>query len=338
MPNPNPDETKSQFLKRCIPTLIRDENRPHKQSIAICANMFDRYKNKVNVVPLSETYELINEALSVPTKVDVRNYASSAILPKVGSILNPGTIAVATSISPELGQLATQFANVLPPSTYTSLNTNDKSINPGALTQTTIGQMKKPSSANLAKFDDRSINNKILRPQGVVICDTINNPFFPIDAPSIDSSKFNLPDIKSKYQTFYTTLPVDFLPWHYVVEILNGKYYFFQTRPLDMRFPLNNIECKDLLNANSSILNTTPSTDMFFKNQPFDIGQAIHVCILGDTNLDVYIDSLYEMIGRMCIGPILRYFKLPSSINLRVINLNLGKKFLFEKLELYTKR
>ena len=336
MPNPNPDEKKPQFLKRCIPQLIRDEHRPHKQAIAICANIFDRHE-KVNIVPLKETYELINEAISTPTTIDVRNYASSAILPKVGKLLRPATISLATSISPELGQLASQF-NVLPSSAYDSLNTNDKSINPGALTQVAIGQMKKPSPANLTKFDDRSVNNKILRPQGIIISDTINNPFFPFDAPSIDSSKFNLPDIKSKYQAFYTTLPVDFLPWHYVVEILNGKYYFFQTRPLDMKYPLNNIECKELLSANSSILNTTPSTDMFFKNQPFDISQAIHVCIIGDTNLDVYVDSLYEMIGRVCIGPILRYFKLPSSINLRVINLNLGKKFLFEKLELYTKR
>lgn len=207
------------------------------------------------------------------------------------------------------------------------------------LTLNIIQKIKKPSPAKIAKFDDKSLNNKIkLHPQGVIICDTVNNPIFPIDLPIIDDSKFNLPDIKSRFQSYYCSLDFDFLPWHYLVEMIQGKYYFFQTRPLDMRFPIDNIELKDLLKTNRQYLHLTKSTEDFLESPAFDIQNAIHICIVGDTNKDVYLEKLYEMIGRVCCGPILRYFKLPTSVNQRVINFNLGNKFVFNKLDLYLKR
>ena len=57
MPTPHPGESKKNYLKRCIPMLIKDEGRPQKQSIVICANMFDRYVSKNGHVNTENTYE-----------------------------------------------------------------------------------------------------------------------------------------------------------------------------------------------------------------------------------------------------------------------------------------
>lgn len=322
MPTPESGENKSGFLKRCIPMLIKDENRPQKQAIAICINMFERFEKKQGNVSLEETMELLAAYDELMNEADL-------------NIQIPNL----SDISPELGTAVSIYKQLKKDKEQKQANQFSTIPKPlKRLNQTDISKLVKPSTTKLVKFDDRSVNNKIIKPQGIIVCDTVNNPFFPIDVPIIDNAKFSLPDIKKRFQAYYTSLPVDFLPWHYVAEMINGKYYFFQTRPIDMCFPLDNIECKDLLQANKDILTLSPSTTTFFSNQPFDIKNSIHVCIVGDTNSDVYIDLLYEMIGRICIGPILRYFKLPSSINLRVINLNLGNKFNFAKLEQYTKR
>lgn len=40
MPNPNSGETEKEFLKRCIPDLIKNEGYPQKQAIAICYSIY----------------------------------------------------------------------------------------------------------------------------------------------------------------------------------------------------------------------------------------------------------------------------------------------------------
>lgn len=311
MPKPYEHENKKDYIKRCIPMLIKDEGKPQKQAVAACMNMFDHYMKKQDFVPVNETVEILNEATTLQKVVHYGKIAKAAIL--------QDPISIVSALSSKL------------PKDKTEIEPDESGF--------IISKIKKPSPTKLMKFDDRSTHNKIpTRPQGIIICDTVNNPIFPIDKPFLDSAKFDLPDIKLKFKSYYVGMDFDFLPWHYVVEIINGKYYFFQTRPIDMRFPINNIEFLDLLETNRQYLKINKTTETFIKHQPFDICDAIHVCIIGDTNLDVYIERLYEMIGRICAGPILRYFKLPSSINLRVINFNLGNKFIFEKLENYLKR
>lgn len=317
MPKPYQNESKKDYLKRCIPMLIKDEGKPHKQSIAACINMFDYYMKKQDYIPVNETVDILTESSN-----------------KIKKIIHYGKLTKAAVMQDPVSVISA-LQSKLP---------NDNEVEKSYLVDNPmsanlISKLKKPSPAKLAKFDDKSINNKInTRPQGIIICDTVNNPIFPIDKPFLDSAKFDLPDIKDRYQAYYTTLDVDFLPWHYVAEIINGKYYFFQTRPIDMKFPINNIEFLDLLQHNRPYLKLTSTTESFIKNQPFDILNAIHICIIGDTNLDVYIESLYEMIARVCAGPILRYFRLPTSVNLKVINFNLGNKFIFNKLDQYLKR
>lgn len=47
MPQPEPDESKNDYLKRCIPELIH-EGREQKQSIAICLSIYDRRDTQKN--------------------------------------------------------------------------------------------------------------------------------------------------------------------------------------------------------------------------------------------------------------------------------------------------
>ena len=43
MPNPESRETEKEFLKRCIPELIKEEEEyPQKQAVAICYSIYRR--------------------------------------------------------------------------------------------------------------------------------------------------------------------------------------------------------------------------------------------------------------------------------------------------------
>ena len=45
MPQPEPGESKNDYLKRCIPELIH-EGRQQNQAIAICYAMYDKHNDK----------------------------------------------------------------------------------------------------------------------------------------------------------------------------------------------------------------------------------------------------------------------------------------------------
>lgn len=203
----------------------------------------------------------------------------------------------------------------------------------------TVEEIKKPIPSFLASTDTpNSVNKMKIRPQGIIICDTYNHPIFPIPLPRIDTASFDLPDIKKRYEAFYTKLSVDFLPWHYVVEIIQGEYYFFSTRPIDMKFPINTLEAEQLIKENEGFIKLNNSAKDFFRTKPFDLQDSIHIAILGDTGRDVYTRKIYEIISRLCAGPVLRYFKLPSKVGQRVIDFNLGNKFHINQLDMYLRR
>lgn len=43
MPRPKKGETEKEFLKRCIPDLIKEEGYPQRQAIAICFSQYRRH-------------------------------------------------------------------------------------------------------------------------------------------------------------------------------------------------------------------------------------------------------------------------------------------------------
>lgn len=171
--------------------------------------------------------------------------------------------------------------------------------------------------------DKASISNKFTtKPQGIIVTDSYNNPFFPIrPRPRIDTSKMELFELFRRVRELYSQFGLTLLPWHYVIEFIENRYYVFNTRPLDMKFPVSNI---DVMDKRQDSWNDT--TTSFMKNQIFDIREAIHVLIIGDSKLDVYTKKFYELLGRVCIVPFIRYFRLPEGIGQRVHFLNIGHK------------
>ncbi len=181
-----------------------------------------------------------------------------------------------------------------------------------------------------------SVSNKIRnRPKGIIIQDSYNNPFLSIrPRPQLDTSKVDLIEIHKRYKELYSKFYSDFLPWHYCIELVEDRYTVFNTRPIDMKFPITNEEIK----KRDDLLKWDDLTNIFFKENLFDISECIHVMIIGDSNIDIYTNRIYKIIGRVCISPFLRYFKLPEGIFQRTFPLNLGKKFKINILEKYVRR
>jgi len=93
-----------------------------------------------------------------------------------------------------------------------------------------------------ASKDHPSISNKFKpRPLGIIIEDSYNNPFFPIrPMPRVDSAKIDLILIFKRFRELYSQFDITLLPWHFVIEFIKDRYYVFNTRPIDMFFPVDN--------------------------------------------------------------------------------------------------
>ena len=176
-------------------------------------------------------------------------------------------------------------------------------------------------------------NNK---PQGVIITDTYNHPLFPIDYPRIDNSKMMLFKLKLKFQELYSKHQLQYLPWHYIVELIEGRHVVFNTRPIDVRFPINNNDAIKSIQKNDISLNA--ETETFFKTKAIDIQECIHIGIIGDSAKDMYTDKIYKLIGRYCVHPILQSFRLSKTMGHSVHALNMGNKFKPQLLERYIKK
>jgi len=175
------------------------------------------------------------------------------------------------------------------------------------------------------------------RPKGILIQDTYNNPFFPIrPAPKIDTSKLNTGLIYERYRELYTETNPDFLPWHYCIEMVGDRYYAFNTRPIDLRFPINTVDANINKDENPWI-EWDNVTNLFFKEGIYDIRDAIHICLIGSSKLDIYTLDLYNVIGKICISPILRRYKLSSELYRRMFPLNMGRKFKFVNISKFIK-
>jgi len=174
--------------------------------------------------------------------------------------------------------------------------------------------------------DRPAIQNKFtinMRPQGIIVYDSYNNPFFPIrPRPRIDDAKMNLFEVYRRTRELYEAFAPIILPWHYIIEFINDRYFVFATRPIDMKFPASN---QDVTDDRQKFWDD--ATKDFMKDNLFDIRECIHILILGDSNIDVYTKKFYELLGRICVVPFVRYFKLPEGIGQRIFYLNMGIKF-----------
>ena len=174
-----------------------------------------------------------------------------------------------------------------------------------------------------ASKDHPSISNKFKpRPLGIIIQDSYNNPFFPIrPMPRVDSAKIDLILIYKRFRELYSQFEITLLPWHFVIEFIDDRYYVFNTRPIDMFFPVSNSQVQN----RQELWDET--TTKFMERYLFDIKEALHILIVGDSNIDIYTRKFYELLGRCCIVPWIRYFKIADNDYETVVPLNMGKKF-----------
>lgn len=163
-----------------------------------------------------------------------------------------------------------------------------------------------------------------IKPQGIVIQDTYNNFITPIRPnPRIDTSKFDLLRVIRTYRELYTDFKPVFLPWHYCVEFVHDRYFVINTRPLTQKYPLDTNYV--LNNANKKTWDE--NTHRFFNNNLFNINMSIHICVIGDSNLDVYPNKFYNLVGRTCISPLITWFKIIKGGTNNIFPLNMGPKF-----------
>jgi hypothetical protein len=166
------------------------------------------------------------------------------------------------------------------------------------------------------------------RIQGFVIQDTINNPLFPIPIPILDKGKGYLSKIfkqyVAKYQKQYAT---NTLPWHFVVEFNkdHGFYVVHNTRPINLKFPFTSKEISEFIELNEVEIND--KTKELLERDNIELQEMIHVCIVGDTGLDVYTRDLYKKIGEYIIGPFSKIHKISPLLDEGTFFLNVGKKF-----------
>jgi hypothetical protein len=188
----------------------------------------------------------------------------------------------------------------------------------------------------VSSISDNSTNLFNSRPLGIIISDTFNNPIFSFDYPEVDISRESLHMILTQYKTFYAKdTPIPMLPWHYVIEFSSiGNYILYNTRPINIKYPLNSKQCNSIIESNNIELYDDMTKD-FFKTK--EIEDYIHVCIIGSSFKDVYTKFIYELIGRYVIKPYSRIYRFPPVNGQGVYMLNMGDKFRAQLLDFYDK-
>ncbi len=166
-----------------------------------------------------------------------------------------------------------------------------------------------------------------------MIQDSYNNFAYPVrPLPKIDSNKVEFPLLLQRFSELYLQFQNNVLPWHFVIEMVKNKYWVYNTRPILMKYPLTH---KELLEREDKLpfgVTWNEETKKFINSQKLLVEDCIHVCILGDSTMDVYPKIFYKTMGQFCIRPFLYYFKLPQTSYTRTFTLNTGNKFNFDYL------
>jgi hypothetical protein len=136
------------------------------------------------------------------------------------------------------------------------------------------------------------------RPKGWLIMDTWNNKPFPMDIIPVDTMKFDTTRVSKEFHRKYGGSNMDlFLPWHWTVELVDGKPIVLQTRP-----------------------------PMYKSNIP-EYKYHMTIMIIGDGNQDLYPGHFYKQIAHMIINPWKFMAGVRMSNNLETFEFQTGKNF-----------
>ena len=139
-------------------------------------------------------------------------------------------------------------------------------------------------------------------PKKIVIADTFNIPSFPLSLVKIDKSHISeMKLLRRDYFNTYGARVDNYLPYHYVVEFINGNYEVYSTRPLNYKPLVNKYQ------------------------------DSIIIAVMGNSNQDIYTREIYSTIAGI-INP-LRL--MPGWRIDKTEFLNLGSNFQQDQINKY---
>ncbi len=193
-------------------------------------------------------------------------------------------------------------------------------------------------TAELAGSQIPSANNRFIRKvNAIIIEDTFNNLAFPMPKPIIDTKKYDLPSIIEQYTMMYSqdnfSTSLQILPWHFTVELVGRHYVIYNTRPLNMLYPLDIHQLKEV-SKDKIILNSHTEE---FLNSARDIRTTVRILVIGNSQSDVYAKQLYMKLGQFIIAPIARMNQFVPNLYTNLIPLNMGRRFLANVLTNYVR-
>lgn len=143
------------------------------------------------------------------------------------------------------------------------------------------------------------------RPKGVIIFDSYNNEFFPIDLIQIDKSDFNLKHYITEFRKKYGGSESQdlYMPFHFSVELIGKQYFPIMTRPITYRSNVPGYE------------------------------DYITICIMGDSKIDVYPHVLYKILAHTIINGIKYIPTFKMNLELDMTYHKLGDQFKIEQLK-----
>jgi len=117
---------------------------------------------------------------------------------------------------------------------------------------------------NAFKYNNINLQN----PDGWVIMDSVNNPFWKMDIFDVDTMAFNTSKLQDYFHEIYGGSKRDlFLPWHYTIDLVNEKPFIINTRPF------------------------------MYKSLIPGYREHLSIMIIGDSNLDIYPGKYYKQIA-----------------------------------------
>lgn len=113
-------------------------------------------------------------------------------------------------------------------------------------------------------------------PKGFIIFDSYNNEWFPLKLVTVDKVDFNLRILKDEFHRTFggSAMQEIFMPWHYTVELISKNYYCLSTRPI------------------------------MYKSLIPEYEDYITICVVGDSNIDIYSPEFYKVIAHTVMNPL----------------------------------
>jgi len=142
------------------------------------------------------------------------------------------------------------------------------------------------------------------KPNGWLVMDTWNNPFWKMELFQVDTLGFNTSKLQDYFHEYYGGSKRDlFLPWHFIVEVVDEKPYIINTRPFMYKSLIPGFE------------------------------EHLSIMIIGNSELDIYPGKFYKQIahGIMNQFKYMRGYRIDPTV--KNITYFTGKGFRKQELE-----